>query len=410
MVGLASCHSSMGNFEEAAQHFTDAAAVLHRPELYHNVGQVYFGSLGDPQRALQSFESCIAMSMQSRTQGSRGLAAACHVKAAAIHRDLNNFEALQVHLLSAIELEPASPEAYMYLADSLNNRKHFKAAIDMYKRALSVVPPGGMMLAILNALGNAYLNSRQYSLGYETFQRAEMLIASASSSSSSSSSRRGGGGGGGVPMEIQTETHIGTLFSSLELGLWRQYERLSTAVLASAAEAQKNNHHDGDGDGVGDDRPPSALTPYQLMFLDAPPKLRRVIARSWTAQWRHHHHHADPVSSSSSSSSSCSTSSSSSSASSTSSSSSPVLRIGYISRRFMDYPGTQMMLRLFGAHRRDHVHVSSFASGPDDGSVYRDIVRRSSDYFVDTSELGFAETAKVIREQCVDVLIDYGKR
>lgn len=35
----------------------------------------------------------------------------------------------------------------------------------------------------------------------------------------------------------------------------------------------------------------------------------------------------------------------------------PRFTLGYISRRFEEYPGTQLMLRLFGAHNRSRVRV-----------------------------------------------------
>ena len=64
------------------------------------------------------------------------------------------------------------------------------------------------------------------------------------------------------------------------------------------------------------------------------------------------------------------------------------LRIGYISRRFHDYPGTQLMARIFGTHDRRRVTVSAYATGPDDPTGhYRGIVRNASDLFVDAAAL-----------------------
>jgi predicted O-linked N-acetylglucosamine transferase (SPINDLY family) len=83
------------------------------------------------------------------------------------------------------------------------------------------------------------------------------------------------------------------------------------------------------------------------------------------------------------------------------------LRLGYISRRFEDYPGTQLMLRVFGGHERARFHVSSFAHGPEDGSSERATVRETSDSFVDISTATSAAAAAALRDAELDVLIDY---
>lgn len=56
----------------------------------------------------------------------------------------------------------------------------------------------------------------------------------------------------------------------------------------------------------------------------------------------------------------------------------PKITIGYISRRFEKYPGTQLMLQLFGNHYRNKFRIISYAHGPDDNSYERNV----SIYFV----------------------------
>ena len=98
------------------------------------------------------------------------------------------------------------------------------------------------------------------------------------------------------------------------------------------------------------------------------------------------------------------------------------LRVGYMSRRFNDYPGTQMMLRVFGSHNRSNVAVIAIATGPDDAPVssapgsgsgsgmgaYRTVIRDSSDAVVDASELPLVEAVELLLELQLDVIIDYG--
>ena len=79
----------------------------------------------------------------------------------------------------------------------------------------------------------------------------------------------------------------------------------------------------------------------------------------------------------------------------------------YISRRFEQYAGTQLMLGIFGTHDRARVSVASFAHGPADGSNERERITRDSDVFVDVSSLSPSAAAEAVRQQRVDVLIDY---
>lgn len=51
----------------------------------------------------------------------------------------------------------------------------------------------------------------------------------------------------------------------------------------------------------------------------------------------------------------------------------PKITIGYISRRFEKYPGTQLMLQLFGNHNKKLFNIISYAHGPDDDSYERKV-------------------------------------
>jgi predicted O-linked N-acetylglucosamine transferase (SPINDLY family) len=79
----------------------------------------------------------------------------------------------------------------------------------------------------------------------------------------------------------------------------------------------------------------------------------------------------------------------------------------YISRRFEQYAGTQLMLGIFGTHNRARVSVASFAHGPADGSNERERITRDSDVFMDVSSLSPSAVAEAVRQQRVDVLVDY---
>ncbi len=136
---------------------------------------------------------------------------------------------------------------------------------------------------------------------------------------------------------------------------------------------------------------PSPLSPYFSMLLPLPPSLRRRIADSWSQQ------HANTAASLRTSGVAPSHHTSESLPVPNEGSRPPRASLAYISRRFERYPGTQLMLALFGSHDRASVTVRCFASGPDDASAERQRVRRDCDEFVDVSSLGPRETATVVR-------------
>jgi predicted O-linked N-acetylglucosamine transferase (SPINDLY family) len=83
------------------------------------------------------------------------------------------------------------------------------------------------------------------------------------------------------------------------------------------------------------------------------------------------------------------------------------IRVGYMSRRFEKYPGTQLMLRLFGAHDRAHVQVFCYATGPGDGSEERATVERDCDVFRDLSLATTKDSALAIAGDGIHILVDY---
>ncbi len=154
---------------------------------------------------------------------------------------------------------------------------------------------------------------------------------------------------------------------------------------------------------AGPDAPPSAQSPYRLLFhqdpvlslVTAAKWSNYVIAKEWTidAPKGQRGPHAT--------------------LSKHGSRDRPVLHVAYVSRRHHDYPGTQLMLRVFGSHNRSRTDVRAYSTGPNDKSGYRTVIRNNVDTFVDILPLSPAEGAEVLllgptdAGAPVDIVVDY---
>jgi predicted O-linked N-acetylglucosamine transferase (SPINDLY family) len=65
------------------------------------------------------------------------------------------------------------------------------------------------------------------------------------------------------------------------------------------------------------------------------------------------------------------------------------------------------MLQLFKSHNRNQVKVFAFASGRDDGSIERQVVKNDSDYFLDVNNMNPEAVCNSVLNEEIDILIDY---
>lgn len=80
--------------------------------------------------------------------------------------------------------------------------------------------------------------------------------------------------------------------------------------------------------------------------------------------------------------------------------------VGYLSNDFRHHPTAHLMLSLFGLHHRQEFKVYGYSYGIDDGSCYRERIRRDCDKFIDLRHLSFADAAQRIYADQVDILVD----
>jgi protein O-GlcNAc transferase len=82
------------------------------------------------------------------------------------------------------------------------------------------------------------------------------------------------------------------------------------------------------------------------------------------------------------------------------------ISIGYLSNDFRNQAMAHLMLSLFGLHNRDEFEILCYSYGEDDRSHYRTRIRQDCDKFVDLRSLNYADAARCIYEDQVDILVD----
>ena len=82
------------------------------------------------------------------------------------------------------------------------------------------------------------------------------------------------------------------------------------------------------------------------------------------------------------------------------------IRLGYVSADFYSHAVANLTFGLYEAHDRSAFEVFAYSIGPDDGSVYRKHIEASCDRFIDVRAETPDATARRIREDGIDILLD----
>jgi tetratricopeptide (TPR) repeat protein len=377
----------------------------HRAQVHFNLGYALTQG-GDLVAALAAFEAALALAP--------GLVPAL-VKAAFCAKQLGQPGLAAGYLRRAVDLTGGrDPELWSYLGDTLNNLKRWTEAVDAYASGLAALRRSGagggggpppaqrrQLAADLHAsTGDALLNAGNASGALAALRAALGVLPSH----------------GGALASL--------LLAGADLANWRDREATVARLLAATAAAVRR-----------DGRAPP-LTPYGALFVDVDPDLRAAVARAWAV--RTVAAAAAPASASEGASGGEARArrrrrqqqqqrgAPPPGVRARHGARAPALRLGYISRRFEDYPGTHLLQGLFHRHGRHSgggavavnatdrrqapragVAVRCFASGPDDGSDARAAVARGCDAFTDVSGASAAGTAATVASAGVDVLLDY---
>lgn len=323
------------------------------------------------------------------------------VKAAQCAQEMGNIPKSIMYLQTSLSTtkEP-NPQTFIYLGDMLNNLKRFTEAEHTYREGLGILRKytqgrldthsKPIALALYHGLGDTLLNTKQYTEALEQYTTA---------------------------LRIEP-THTKLLSSawmcSADLAWWKDWEdktdqiiritTAATAVITSSVGRKKMNENN-PIENNDNNNEPSPLSPYEALFMDVSHELRANLSRSWSSRlmqqsrraiWgptyeaflkekytrlRHNIY--------------------------TKSRNSSIMRIGYVSRRFEDYPGTYLMLGMFKRHNRQRTQIYCYASGPDDSSKARALVESGCDYFTDISTLSPGLMMQHIEKDNLHTLIDY---
>jgi predicted O-linked N-acetylglucosamine transferase (SPINDLY family) len=82
------------------------------------------------------------------------------------------------------------------------------------------------------------------------------------------------------------------------------------------------------------------------------------------------------------------------------------LRIGYVSSDFRDHPVSHLLLEVWERHDRSRIETFAYGLMPADKSAFGQRIESAFEHFVDCYEEGFEATARRIRGDGIDVLID----
>lgn len=350
---------SSGDMAGAAAHFEAALSLGLAGDdgagVAFNLGLMKMRGQRGPE-ALKHFTTALALNPTMRE---------AHLKSAFLHKKRGDATAAAHHLREAITLEPNTANAYTYLGEVMNNRKRFNEAATLYKRAIAIEPRD--VQAHLG-LADARSNGKRPTDALAAYAAALKVAPG------------------------HGEALAGLWSAQMHASSWEGVDRVFGRLLKSVRRALKK-------------RRPSPVSPYQSLYLPLTPRSKTKIAASWAKQFA-----ADArasVRGGQGGATRKTQKEKKKKQKQRKKRGAAKLQLGYMSRRFEEYPGTQLMLRVFGAHSRKRFAVTAFAHGPPDGSAERAIVANSSDAFHDISQLTSAAAVATLKAASLDMLIDY---
>jgi predicted O-linked N-acetylglucosamine transferase (SPINDLY family) len=384
----------------------------HRAQVYSNLAYSY-QLLRQLQQALANYDRALNLESGIDT---------IWVRRAYVLSELGEWGKAAGSLQKAVQLNPGNPDTYMHLGDTLNNLKQFNDAIGAYRSGLSALERA-LRPRSPNYKAGQTGTKRSASLQWdaESNEMAAKLhhhiadaLANQKRPAEAAEELNAALRHTPYPHPFASEILPSLLFVRAELADWGNTTTTDPSASTSAAAAASEEwSHAVDAmlrsvEAAVAMGQPSPLSPYYGLFFDMTPDARMRLARSWSHQLsgKLQELEAPPAART---------------ARSTAASSNvpmlrrlntwggaPIVRIGYISRRFYEYPGTHLMMGMFNRHSANRTEVHCFASGPDDdtGTTRRAVAARCKS-FTDLSMMDAATSAAAIVDAGIDVLIDY---
>ncbi|MCC5638816.1 TIGR03032 family protein [Nostoc sp. CHAB 5844] len=82
------------------------------------------------------------------------------------------------------------------------------------------------------------------------------------------------------------------------------------------------------------------------------------------------------------------------------------LRIGYLSSDFRAHAMSHLITGIFREHNRENFEIFAYSTGTDDNSEYRRYIANTCEHFKDVASLSIEETAQLIYDDQIHILID----
>ncbi len=363
-----------GKYDEALRLISRAIQNNPKNPLYHNDLGIVFQSQGKLDKAISSFQKAMELSPN--------LAIAYNNLANALKEQGRLDEAISYYQ-KALRLKPDMAEPYLNMGNALKEQGRLNEALPCYQNALRLRPNSaetyintGYVFRIQGRLNEA-LSCYQKALQLEP-DRAEPYIEMGLAFQSQGRSDEAIAS---FRKALEVEPRCADAYSHLSLELqltcsWKELENLTAILDELTKEALDNGKV-------------PAESPFLNIMRNDDPSRNFVITQSWSSNIdrtmsRVKTHFSFDAKKREKTR----------------------ITVGYLSGNFNNHPVAHLILGLFGLHNRDEFEIFCYSYGRDDKSHYRTQIQKDCDKFVDLCNLGFADAAKCIYEDHVDILVD----
>jgi predicted O-linked N-acetylglucosamine transferase (SPINDLY family) len=367
---IGEAYRAQGKLEAAAAHYRQALALKPTyAEPFNNLG-IVFSLQGKLEEAVGQYRQALALAPAN---------AETHYNLGNALKALDRLEEAVAHFQQAVTLKPIFAEAHCNLGWTLQEQGRLGEAVASYLQALALKP--GYAVAC-NNLGNALKAQGQLAEATAQFRQAvafEPAFAEAYNNLGLALQEQGKFEEASAayrqalalkPAYAQAETHL--MHLSQQLCEWSNLDDLFDRQLQLVSA-----------------QPSARISPFIILSIPSSPAQQLACARSWVVN------HLAPIARLRDGLGFSFTRRSK-----------RRLRIGYLSADFRQHPVACLIAELFELHDRRSFEVLGYSYGPDDGSELRKRLARACDRFVDITAASYADAARRIHADGIDILVD----
>lgn len=266
-----------------------------------------------------------------------------------VYRNRRHFKKAINHFNRSISLMPDNPEAYHNMGNVYYDMAKYEQAAKWYEKAISIDPE--LSHTLIN-LGIVCQEDGQADKAFAFFYKAMEKY----------------------PESSKACAHlVHALYVRCE---WHQLDELNAKMDRLAAFELANGIRPGE-------------MPFLSLIRTPDPAINYRIAKSWSVDIRRRVE--TQYSPSCDGPGTCS---------------GEKITIGYLSNNFRNHPTAHLIGDIFRLHDRDRFSINVYSYGNDDGSIYRERIRKRSDRFVDMQYAANKDFYKQIVDDGVNILVD----